>query len=107
MRKQMLTDKDFILKGSKGFVTFIRSYKEHQLGSILKVNDLDLADIAKSFFLFKVPFIKELKEKQCTEKIATDHELKKLENIQFKNKNQEKMIKAKIQNDREKSKEER
>lgn len=105
MRKLMLTDKDFIIKGSKGFVSFIRSYKEHKLASILKVDELDLAEIAKSFFLFKIPFMKEFKETSAEgNKIATDHELALLEKIEFKNKNQEKMIQEKIKADRQKSK---
>lgn len=105
IRKLMLTDKDFIIKGSKAFVSFMRSFKEHKLASIFKINELDFPEIAKSFFLFKIPFIKEIKETaSLNAQIATDHELALLEKIEFKNKNQEKMIKDKIKNDKEKSK---
>lgn len=104
-RKLMLTDKDFIIKGSKAFVSFMRSYKEHKLATIFKVNELDFPEIARSFFLFKIPFIKEFQETSALDKkISTDHELALLEKIEFKNKNQEKMIKEKIKNDRDQSK---
>ena len=103
VRKQMLLDRDYLIKGSKAYVSFIRSYIEHKLSSIFKVNSLDLADTAKSFFLFKMPFIKELKDVEGSKAvIATDEELSRLETVPFRNKNQEKMIKAKIEQDRSK-----
>lgn len=106
MRKLMIIDKDFFIKGSKAFVSFMRSYKEHKLASIFKLDELDLPEIARSFFLFKIPFIKEIKETTDPKnKIATDHELELLSKVEFKNKNQENMIQEKIKNDRQKSKE--
>lgn len=100
----MLTDKDFIIKGSKAFVSFMRSYKEHKLASIFKINELDFPEIARSFFLFKMPFIKEFKEtSEVKVKIASEHELALLEKVEFKNKNQEKMIREKITADKEQS----
>jgi ATP-dependent RNA helicase DDX55/SPB4 len=104
VRKQMLTDRDFLIKGSKAYVSFIGSYIEHKLGSIFKLEDLDLPNTAKSFFLFRIPFIKELKELQPSVQIATDEELILVEQVKFKNKNQQKMIQDKIKKDRGKSK---
>lgn len=103
LKKQMLNDKNNFVKASKAYVSYIRSYIEHQLGSIFKLDDISLADTAKSFFLFKVPFIKELKERQSNVKISTDAELLLLEKVEFKNKNQEKMIKEKIERDKHRS----
>lgn len=104
IRKMMLVDKDFIIKGSKAYVSFVRSYDEHKVSSIFKTQDLDFEEIAKSFFLFKVPFIKELKGKNQSTIIATEEELKQLEKVEFVNKNQAQMIAKKIEQDKEKSK---
>ena len=94
----MLTDRDFIVKGAKAFVSFIRSYKEHKLNNILKFSELDPISVAKSFFLFKLPVMKEFKELTVApEDLATPEELKKFEAVTFLNKNQEEMIKKKIE----------
>lgn len=103
-RKMMLMDKDFIIKGSRAYVSFVRSYDEHKVSSIFKTQDLDFEEIAKSFFLFKVPFIKELKGKNQSTVIATEEELKQLEQVEFLNRNQAQMIAKKIELDKEKSK---
>jgi ATP-dependent RNA helicase DDX55/SPB4 len=103
-RKMMLQDKDFIIKGSRAYVSFVRSYDEHKVSSIFKTQDLDFEEIARSFFLFKVPFIKELKGKNQSTVIATEEELKQLEAVEFTNKNQAQMIAKKIEQDKEKSK---
>jgi ATP-dependent RNA helicase DDX55/SPB4 len=103
-RKLMLTDKDYIVKASKAYVSFIRSYTEHKVSSIFKMEDVDYANVAKSFFLFRVPFVKELKGENKDIVIATEEELAKLEKIEFVNKNQAKMIEKKIELDKERSK---
>lgn len=100
----MLMDKDFIIKGSRAYVSFVRSYDEHKVSSIFKTQDLDFEEVARSFFLFKVPFIKELKGKNQSVVIATAEELKQLEAVEFLNKNQANMIAQKIEQDKEKSK---
>lgn len=94
----MLTDKDFILKSSRGFVSFIRSYKEHKLNNILKFSEMDPISVARSFFLFKLPVMKEFKDlKVDPSQLATSDELAKFETVEFLNKNQEEMIKKKIE----------
>lgn len=103
-RKMMLTNKDYIIKASKAYVSFIRSYTEHKVSSIFKMEDMDYGDIAKSFFLFKVPFVKELKGENQKIVIGTPEELEKLEKLEFVDKNQAKMIAEKIENDKGKSK---
>jgi superfamily II DNA/RNA helicase len=104
MRKLMLTDKDYILKATKAYVSFIRSYTEHKVSSIFRMEDVQYGEVAKSFFLFKVPFVKELKGTDAKFVIATPEELAQLEKIEFKNKNQEEMIRKKILKDKDRSK---
>lgn len=99
MRNMMLTDRDFILKSSRAFVSYIRSYKEHKLNNILKFNDLDPVDVARSFFLFKFPVMREFKDLKVDQsEMATPAELAKFEAVEFLNKNQQEMIKKKIEN---------
>jgi superfamily II DNA/RNA helicase len=86
-RKLMLTDKDYIVKAAKAYVSYIRSYTEHKVSSIFKMADMNYGSVAKSFFLFKVPFVKELKGENSQIVIATPEELALLEKITFKNKN--------------------
>lgn len=43
-------DRDFIEKGKRAFVSFIRSYKEHDLKFIFTFHKLDLGHVANSFF---------------------------------------------------------
>jgi hypothetical protein len=93
----MLTDKDYILKSSRGFVSFIRSFKEHKLNFILKFKNLDFYNTARSFFLFKLPVLREFLDVKLDEHLATAEELEKFEKVGFADKNQEKMIKAKIE----------
>ena len=98
MRNMMLTDRDFILKSSRAFVSFIRSYKEHKLNNILKFADLDPVDVARSFFLFKFPIMREFKDLKVEQsEMCTPAELAKFEAVEFLNKNQHEMIKKKIE----------
>lgn len=54
----MLTDRDYVEKSKKAFVSFIRSYKEHELKYIFEFKNLDIGYTARSFFLLRIPRIK-------------------------------------------------
>jgi ATP-dependent RNA helicase DDX55/SPB4 len=41
-------------------VSFVRSYKEHDLKYIFEFKNLDLGDLANSFYLLRVPRVKEI-----------------------------------------------
>lgn len=56
----MLTDKDLIDKSQDAFVSFLRYYKEHQLAFIFAFNALNIGQVANSFFLFRLPRVKEI-----------------------------------------------
>ena len=60
VQKCMLSDKDLIDKSQEAFVSFIRYYKEHQLQFIFAFNALNIGQVANSFFLFKLPRVKEI-----------------------------------------------
>jgi|TARA_B110000285_G_scaffold224363_1_gene281106 ATP-dependent RNA helicase DDX55/SPB4 len=61
----MMLDRDLIDKSQDAFVSFIRYYKEHQLTFIFAFNMLEIGEVANSFFLFKIPRVKEILGKQC------------------------------------------
>lgn len=61
LRGVMLSDKDLFIKASMGFVSFLRSFKEHKVKQVFTLESLDLADVARSFFLPIVPRIKEFR----------------------------------------------
>lgn len=103
-RKLILTDKDYILKSSRAFVSFMRSFKEHKLNNILKFKNLDVYETARSFFLFKLPKIRETLELELETPLATPEELVLFENAEFKDKNQERMVREKIEGAIEKRK---
>jgi len=56
----MQVDKDMIDKSQDGFVSFLRYYKEHQLQFIFAFNALNIGQVANSFFLFRLPRVKEI-----------------------------------------------
>lgn len=103
-RKLILTDKDYILKSSRAFVSFVRSFKEHRLSNLLKFKNMDVYETARSFFLFKMPKIRETLELEIEKPLATDEEIALFEKTGFKDKNQERMVKEKIEEAIEKRK---
>lgn len=61
----MKSDKDLVDKSQDAFVSFIRYYKEHQLTFIFNFSLLEIGQVANSFFLFKIPRVKEILGKKC------------------------------------------
>lgn len=53
-------DRDNVEKGKKAFVSYVRAYKEHDLRYIFEFKNIDIGQIANSFFLFRIPRIKEI-----------------------------------------------
>lgn len=51
-----------LLQSIKAFVSFIRSYSKHEASFIFRLKDLDLARVAKSYGLLKLPKMPELKD---------------------------------------------
>ena len=52
-------DRDLIEKSRRAFVSFMRSYKEHQLSHIFSFKKLNIGQVGNSFFLVHLPKIKE------------------------------------------------
>ena len=96
IKEIMFSDKDFMLKGSRAFVSFIRSYKEHKLASIFKFDDIDPRETAKSFFQFAIPKIEEFMKWKGDWKIGTEEEIKKCQEVEFKDENKAKQYSEKM-----------
>ncbi|PJF17939.1 hypothetical protein PSACC_02256 [Paramicrosporidium saccamoebae] len=58
LRELNITDRDLL---ERAFVAFVRFYQEHQTKFIFRVKDLNIASVAKSFGLLRLPKMKELK----------------------------------------------
>lgn len=58
----LLADRDFYLKSVISFVSFLKSYQEHQLKFIFRFNKLDIPRLMNTFFLLTVPRSPELKK---------------------------------------------
>ncbi|KAJ0407420.1 hypothetical protein ATCC90586_003830 [Pythium insidiosum] len=61
LKSWILSDRDLLEKGTNAFISFVRSYKEHQCQFIFRFKDLDLASVARGFSLLKLPKINELR----------------------------------------------
>ena len=60
MLEIITSDRDNIEKSKKAFVSYIRAYKEHDLRYIFEFKNIDIGQIANSFFLLRIPRIKEI-----------------------------------------------
>lgn len=64
IKTEMKLDRDIVDKAQNAFVSFVRYYKEHNLEFIFSLNTLDIGSVANSFFLFKMPRVREILGKQ-------------------------------------------
>ena len=52
--------REYMLKASAGFVSFIRAYQEHKLKFIFNMKELDIGRVAQSFGVLRIPRVKEI-----------------------------------------------
>jgi ATP-dependent RNA helicase DDX55/SPB4 len=92
VKSLILEDRDLLEKGTKAFMSFVRSYKEHQCQFIFRFKELDLGAVARGFCLLQLPKINELRnvriDFQKTDVKTTD--------IKFKDKAREKERQKKL-----------
>lgn len=62
LRRINSADRDLYERSVKAFVAFIRFYQEHQAKFIFRFKSLDIAQLAKSFGLLRLPRMSELKD---------------------------------------------
>jgi len=62
LKAMCMSDRDYLEKGTRAFTSWIRGYKEHQLGFIFRWKKVDLGALATSFALLRLPKMPELKD---------------------------------------------
>ena len=87
IKDQMKRDKDLVDKSQNAFVSFVRYYKEHTLRFIFQFNLLDLGAVANSFYLFRIPRVKEILGKKIR---GFEQETIDLQSIPYTDKNKAK-----------------
>lgn len=60
INSEILKDRDILDKAQNAFVSFVRYYKEHNLEFIFSFNQLDIGAVANSFYLIRIPRVKEI-----------------------------------------------
>ncbi|TYZ65184.1 hypothetical protein PybrP1_000534 [[Pythium] brassicae (nom. inval.)] len=88
----VLGDRDVLEKGTKAFISFVRSYKEHQCQFIFRFKELDLGAAARGFALLKLPKINELRNVR----VRFDKADVSTKDIKFKDKAREKERQKKL-----------
>ena len=96
VKKLILTDRDYVEKANKAFVSYIRSYKEHHCQFIFRFNDLNLGMIARAFALLRLPRLKELGYAMKTVKSYPQMPQDKYDAIKFADKSREKQRQVKL-----------
>eukprot|EP00300_Choanocystis_sp_HF-7_P037994 c5448_g1_i1.p1 GENE.c5448_g1_i1~~c5448_g1_i1.p1 ORF type:complete len:723 (+),score=195.14 c5448_g1_i1:3-2171(+) len=94
IRALAITDRDVYEKGQRAFVSYVRAYKEHQLGYIFSMARLNLGHLATGFGLIRMPKMPETKDKTFdfdavrgvdlnaiayTDKVREKHRLERME----------------------------
>uniref|UniRef100_K3WQ09 ATP-dependent RNA helicase n=1 Tax=Globisporangium ultimum (strain ATCC 200006 / CBS 805.95 / DAOM BR144) TaxID=431595 RepID=K3WQ09_GLOUD len=92
VKELILSDRDILEKGTKAYISFVRSYKEHQCQFIFRFKELDLGAVARGFALFKLPKINELRNVR----INFQNEEIKTKDIKYKDKVREKERQKKL-----------
>ncbi|XP_073999366.1 ATP-dependent RNA helicase DDX55 [Rhodnius prolixus] len=84
-RKLQMEDRAVFDHANVAFVSFIRAYTKHDSNFILRVNDIQFANLAKSYGLLRLPKMPELKGKSLEfDSLAID-----INSIQYKDKQKE------------------
>ncbi|KAI9354055.1 P-loop containing nucleoside triphosphate hydrolase protein [Zopfochytrium polystomum] len=61
LRELSTVDRDLYDKSIRAFVSWVRHYQEHQASSIFRIKDVDLAQVASSMGVLRMPKMPELK----------------------------------------------
>ncbi|KAJ3049580.1 ATP-dependent RNA helicase ddx55, partial [Rhizophlyctis rosea] len=95
LKKLNTKDRDMFEKSTKAFVSWVRSYNEHQASYIFRFRDVDIPSVAHAFGLLRLPKMPELKNI----KIEYDVPKVNVNEIKYKDKLREKQRQAKIAKD--------
>jgi ATP-dependent RNA helicase DDX55/SPB4 len=86
------SDRDNVEKAKRAFVSYIRAYKEHDLKYIFEFKNVDIGMVAHSFFLYRIPRVKEILGKSFSSFVQSEVDI---EAIPWLDKNQQMQFQAK------------
>jgi len=92
-RKFLKSDRSFMDKANRAFVSFIQSYAKHECNVILRIKDLDLGGLATSYGLLKMPKMPEIKRSSIVNFVAEKMDLNE---VAYKDKIREKDRQTKL-----------
>ncbi|KAI8824129.1 P-loop containing nucleoside triphosphate hydrolase protein [Fimicolochytrium jonesii] len=64
IQKLNTKDRDVFEKSTKAFVSWVRAYNEHQASYIFRFKNVDIASVARSYGLLRLPKMPELKDRK-------------------------------------------
>ncbi|KAJ3022257.1 ATP-dependent RNA helicase ddx55 [Thoreauomyces humboldtii] len=94
MRRRNLKDRDMYERSLKAFVSWVRSYNEHQASSIFRFKDVDVGAVARAFGLLRLPKMPELKTRKFDFDAVPNVDV---DAIKYKDKAREKQRVAKVE----------
>lgn len=93
VRQLLFQDRDLLERGTRAFMAFVRSYKEHKCQFIFRMNELNLQKVAEAFVLLRLPSMKEFRESKGL-KGFKEEPASKVSAIPYKDKTREKQRQA-------------
>lgn len=100
IHRTQLGNRSIFDKANRAFVSHIQAYSKHECSFLLRVSDLNLGKIASCYGLLKMPLMPELKQKSKDSKVIVDFIPPKIQfdlnNIRYKNKQQEEARQKKL-----------
>ncbi|RKP10546.1 P-loop containing nucleoside triphosphate hydrolase protein [Thamnocephalis sphaerospora] len=104
LRKQVANDRDLYERGTRAFVSYIRSYTKHEATYIFRVKDLDICRAAMGYALLKLPKMPEMKDRDATAFIEYDVNV---DSIKYADKVREKARQKRLQAEKTKTKDDK
>lgn len=96
IHRKQLANRAVFDKANRAFVSNIQAYSKHECSFILRVADLSMAKLASGYGLLKMPLMPELKQNVSADDFAAPRLKFDLNDIQYKNKQQEEARQKKL-----------
>lgn len=88
VRKAVLGDRAVLDAAEKGFLSYLRAYKEHRCSYLLPFSGLDISSVARSFSLVRLPRFQEFKKYRASLNFVKDEDVR-VRDIAYRDKTRE------------------
>jgi ATP-dependent RNA helicase DDX55/SPB4 len=95
IRKTVVADRAVLDAAEKGFLSYLRAYKEHRCSFLLPFADLDIGSVARSFSLVRLPRFQEFRKHRATLDFEKDESIR-VRDITYQDKMRERKRQAEI-----------